>query len=86
MYSIQREVGRHFAHDHPEAATSWHEEVIRKLRATEGVLIGAVLKEGEVHKPTGGLRINEGDIVAIFSLSKDVPAVELLLQVSIEFF
>jgi trk system potassium uptake protein TrkA len=49
-------------------------------------LIGAVLKEGEVHKPTGGLRINQGDIVAIFSLSKDVPAVELLLQVSIEFF
>ena len=59
---------------------------IRDIDIPEGVLIGAVLKEGEVHKPTGGLRINEGDIVAIFSLSKDVPAVELLLQVSIEFF
>ena len=59
---------------------------IRDIDIPEGVLIGAVLKEGEVHKPTGGLRINEGDIVAIFALSKDVPAVELLLQVSIEFF
>jgi len=52
----------------------------------EGVLVGAVQKEDGLHIPTGDLRINEGDIVAIFSLSKDIPAVEHLLQVSIDFF
>ena len=52
----------------------------------EGVLVGAVQKEDGLHIPTGNLRINEGDIVAIFSLSKDIPAVEHLLQVSIDFF
>jgi trk system potassium uptake protein TrkA len=32
------------------------------------------------------MRIDEGDIVLIFALSKDVPEVERLLQVSIDFF
>jgi trk system potassium uptake protein TrkA len=37
-------------------------------------------------KPTGGLKIEDGDILAIFALSKDVPELERLLQVSIDFF
>jgi trk system potassium uptake protein TrkA len=37
-------------------------------------------------KPTGGLRIEDGDILAIFALAKDVPELERLLQVSIDFF
>jgi len=52
----------------------------------EGVLIGGVLKNGEMVKPTGGLRIEDGDILAIFALAKDVPELERLLQVSIDFF
>ena len=32
------------------------------------------------------LRIEEGDIVVIFALTSDVPEVERLLQVSIDFF
>jgi trk system potassium uptake protein TrkA len=37
-------------------------------------------------KPTGATRINEGDVIALFSMSADVPEVERLLQVSIDFF
>jgi trk system potassium uptake protein TrkA len=52
----------------------------------EGVLIGAVHKNGQVIKPTGNTRIDEGDVVAIFTMADDVPEVERLLQVSIDFF
>jgi trk system potassium uptake protein TrkA len=59
---------------------------IRDINFPEGVLIGGVLKNGEMVKPTGGLRIEDGDILAIFALAKDVPELERLLQVSIDFF
>ncbi|MCR9067443.1 MAG: Trk system potassium transporter TrkA [Rhodobacteraceae bacterium] len=59
---------------------------IRDIDFPEGVLVGAVQKDGKVIRPTGSTRIEEGDTVAIFALSADVPAVETLLQVSIDFF
>jgi len=37
-------------------------------------------------KPVGTTRIEEGDIIALFSLAKDITEVERLLQVSIDFF
>ncbi|MEO0390139.1 MAG: Trk system potassium transporter TrkA, partial [Pseudomonadota bacterium] len=52
----------------------------------EGVLVGALRKGEEVLRPTGQTRIDEGDVVSIFALSGDVPEVERLLQVSIDFF
>ncbi|MFU1476964.1 Trk system potassium transporter TrkA [Roseovarius sp. C7] len=59
---------------------------IRDIDFPEGVLVGAVKKGDEIHKPSGGLRIEEGDVLVIFALASDVPAVEQLLQVSINFF
>ncbi len=59
---------------------------IRDITFPEGVLVGAVLKGDEVVKPHGGTRIEEGDVVVIFALAADVPEVERLLQVSIDFF
>ncbi len=59
---------------------------IRDTDLPEGVLVGAVMKGGEVIRPTGATRIDEGDVIALFCLSKDVPEVERLLQVSIDFF
>ncbi|WP_037372911.1 Trk system potassium transporter TrkA [Salipiger mucosus] len=59
---------------------------IRDIDFPEGVLVGAVMKQDRVVKITGGLRIEEGDRVVIFALAKDVPEVERLLQVSIDFF
>ncbi len=59
---------------------------IAEIGFPEGVLVGAVRKGEEVIRPSGHTRIDEGDVVAIFSLAKDVPEVERLLQVSIDFF
>ena len=52
----------------------------------EGVLVGAVRKGGKVIRPMGNTRIDEGDVIALFALTKDVPEVERLMQVSIDFF
>ncbi|MBI1418110.1 MAG: Trk system potassium transporter TrkA [Limimaricola sp.] len=59
---------------------------IRDITFPEGVLIGGVMKGEKLVKPTGETRIDAGDVVAIFSMAADVPAVEQLLQVSIDFF
>jgi len=59
---------------------------INDIDFPEGALVGAIQKGDKVLRPTGSTRIEEGDIVAIFALSADVPEVERLLQVSIDFF
>ena len=59
---------------------------IRDIDFPEGVLVGAILQDGKVVRPTGALRIEEGNVIALFSMTKDVPEVERLLQVSIDFF
>ena len=59
---------------------------IRDIEFPEGALIGAVQKGDKVIKPMPDTRIEEGDIVLIFALTADVPEVERLLQVSIDFF
>ncbi len=60
--------------------------LVREIDFPGGVLVGAVLKGKDVVKPHGDLRIDEGDVVLLFALSADVPEVERLLQVSIDFF
>jgi len=60
--------------------------LIRDIEFPEGVLVGAVMRAEAVLKPTGSLRINESDVIALFAMAKDVPEVERLLQVSIDFF
>jgi len=59
---------------------------IRDIAFPEGVLIGGVLKKGVTVKPTGEMRIEEGDLIVIFSMKSDVREVEKLMQVSIDFF
>ncbi|MEM9318188.1 MAG: Trk system potassium transporter TrkA [Pseudomonadota bacterium] len=59
---------------------------IRDLDLPEGVIIGSVQTGGEVIRPTGATKLEDGDVVAIFAMSADVPRVEALLQVSIDFF
>jgi trk system potassium uptake protein TrkA len=60
--------------------------LIRDIEFPEGVLVGGVMKGDKVLKPTGDLRIEPGDVVALFAMASDVPEVERLLQVSIDFF
>ncbi|MFL2765071.1 MAG: Trk system potassium transporter TrkA [Paracoccaceae bacterium] len=52
----------------------------------EGVKVGGILKNGDMVKPNSQSKIEEGDIIALFALSKDIPEVERLLQVTIDYF
>jgi len=52
----------------------------------DGSIIGAIQKNGKVFRPEGNTKIEEGDIVVIFTLSQDVSEVERLFQVNIDFF
>jgi len=52
----------------------------------EGVLVGAIMQDGKVIRPNSSTRISEGDVITLFAMSDDVPEVERLLQVSIDFF
>lgn len=59
---------------------------IRDIDFPEGVLVGGILRDGNMFKPEGGTRIEAGDTIVIFALAADVAEVEKLLQVSIDFF
>ena len=59
---------------------------IRDIQFPEGVLVGALQKGNEVIKPVGATKIEEGDVITLFCMASDVPEVERLLQVSIDFF
>ena len=59
---------------------------INEIDFPEGVLVGSIRKGDKVMRPVGNTRIDEGDVIALFALAKDVPEVERLMQVSIDFF
>ncbi|WP_296764953.1 Trk system potassium transporter TrkA [Sediminimonas sp.] len=59
---------------------------VRDIEFPEGVLVGGILKGDKVVRPTGSTRIDERDVIALFSKASDVPEVERLLQVSIDYF
>ncbi|HEY0213505.1 MAG TPA: Trk system potassium transporter TrkA [Paenirhodobacter sp.] len=61
-------------------------KLVREIELPEGALFGAVQKGDMIVKPVGDTKINEGDVVLLFALAKDVPEIERLLQVSVEFF
>jgi len=61
-------------------------QLIRDISFPEGVMVGALMKGDKVVKPTGGTRIEEKDVIVLFAMAGDVPEVERLLQVSIDFF
>ena len=60
--------------------------LIRDVEWPEGSIIGAIQKGAKVLRPTGNTKIEEGDVVIIFTLADDVSEVERLFQVSIDFF
>jgi len=61
-------------------------QTVRNINFPEGVLIGAMRKGDKIVPPTSETRIEEGDVIVIFALTADVPEVERLLQVSVDFF
>jgi len=61
-------------------------QTIKDIGFPEGAVIGAIKRGEEYIKPSGDSKIFDGDIVVIFSISKDVPEVEKLLQVTLNLF
>ena len=61
-------------------------QLIRDIDWPEGAMVGAVYKRGEILLPKGDTRVEEGDVLTVFTLSADVPVIEQLFQVSIDFF
>ena len=59
---------------------------INEIEFPEGALVGAVRKGDKIIRPRGDTLIEEGDVIAVFVLTKDVAQLEQLMQVSIDFF
>ena len=59
---------------------------LREAPLPEGVMIGAVFRDGEVIMPTGGTVINAGDRVVLMTMRENVKDVEQMFRVSIEYF
>ena len=59
---------------------------ISDINFPEGVIVGGILKNDSMIKPDSNTKIEEGDTIAVFALSKDIQEVERLLQVTIDYF
>lgn len=59
---------------------------LRELDLPQGVRIGAVLRNGEVLRPEGTMRIKAKDRVVMFATVEAVRHVEQMFRVSLEFF
>jgi trk system potassium uptake protein TrkA len=59
---------------------------LREASLPEGVMIGAVYRDGEVQMPTGDTVINAGDRIVLMSMRENVKDVEQMFRVSIEYF
>ncbi len=59
---------------------------IRNVEWPAGAIVGSIQKGKDTFSPTGSTRVEEGDLLAVFVLAADVPQVEKLFQVSIDFF
>lgn len=59
---------------------------LREADLPEGVMIGAVYRDGAVSMPTGNTVINAGDRVVLISMRDYVKDVEQMFRVSLEYF
>ncbi|MFN6942724.1 MAG: TrkA C-terminal domain-containing protein, partial [Parvibaculum sp.] len=59
---------------------------LREVALPSGILVGAVIRDGEVIIPRGNTEIRAGDRVVLFVRSDQVKKVEQMFRVSLEFF
>jgi trk system potassium uptake protein TrkA len=59
---------------------------LREVALPSGILVGAVIREGDVIIPRGNTEIRAGDRVVLFVRSDQVKKVEQMFRVSLEFF
>ncbi|PPR34554.1 MAG: Trk system potassium uptake protein TrkA [Alphaproteobacteria bacterium MarineAlpha6_Bin4] len=86
VYSLREGEGEVIEADAIEASSVVNKKM-SELKLPNGVKIGAVLKNNdEVHIPHKDLKINDGDRIILFSLSKMIKKVENLLSVRFRFY
>ncbi|MGF1610531.1 MAG: Trk system potassium transporter TrkA [Kiloniellales bacterium] len=59
---------------------------LREADLPEGVILGALVRDGEVIIPRGGTVVRTGDLVVLFAATQAVKKVEKLFAVKLEFF
>ncbi len=59
---------------------------LREAKLPKGVVLGAIVRDGEVVIPRGGTVVRAGDLVILFAASEAVKKVEKLFAVKLEFF
>jgi trk system potassium uptake protein TrkA len=59
---------------------------LRETELPEGVIIGAVVRDGKVITPTGSTVVQTNDRVVIFAVNEAVKQVEKMFSVRLEFF
>ncbi len=59
---------------------------LRDAQLPEGVMIGAVVRDGVVQMPTGETVIQAGDRIVLMTMRENVKDVEQMFRVSIEYF
>ena len=59
---------------------------IREIDWPEGAKVGMVQKGGRLVVPRGDTKMEEGDSLIVFALAGDVPQIEKLFQVSLDYF
>ena len=68
------------------ATSSMAGQLVRDLKWPKGSILGAIRINETTIFPTGDTKIQEGSLITIFALSKDIPEIESMLQVGIDFF
>jgi trk system potassium uptake protein TrkA len=61
-------------------------KLVREMDIPERALIGLIRKGDTVMTPRGSTRIEEGDVLTIFTMRDSVGEVERLFQVGLDFF
>lgn len=61
-------------------------KVLSEAGLPQGALLGALIKEGQLVKITARTRFDAGDLLVVFVLAQDVPEVQRLLSVAVEYF
>ncbi len=61
-------------------------KAVRDIKWPKGSILGAIRINGKTIIPKGDTKLYDGAVITIFALSKDIPDIEGLLQVAMDFF
>ena len=59
---------------------------VRDVKWPKGSILGAIKKNGKTMIPNGDTKLEEGALITIFALSKDISDIEAMLHVGMDVF